>query len=127
MYILLQKPGAMDADATVNQVMLHIPMGTIRGVYNEDGSAVPAAAAAADGSIYNPGANLKDYKNKLVHEISIPDVLPAAAAADPVQVGELTVKVKAPTVSEPVTDSTSGSTSGGKKRRYHGKTKKSRR
>lgn len=124
MYIVLEKTPAGGAS---NTVVIHIPIKTVRGVYDEEGIAIKASSASGSASIYSPGLNIATYKNKYIHEITVPDA-PAGAAALllATDIGGIKVEVKAPILTGPLApDVGAALTYGGKKSRYQGKTKKS--
>jgi hypothetical protein len=127
MYILL-------TNATNNRILLQLEPGTVVNVYNDaDKSAVAAAAAAAAAgaapSVYD--ANTVFPGDKLIYKLNVSDAAnPPPEPASIIEAGQQTVGYLTiiPTNSiANVADTNVATILGGKKRRYHGKTKKSRR
>ena len=58
MYIVLEKtvPGAGGAGPVTNSVIIHIPIKTVKGVYDEEGKAIVSSVSKGSASIYSPGA-----------------------------------------------------------------------
>jgi hypothetical protein len=139
MYILLQNPGGG------NTVLLQLEPGTVVNVYNNDPPNAPSAdagavAAAADAaaaagrpaSVFTAADDFAGQANKIIYNIKVNDAAPTPAdiamlqpvgsAALQIPALGLTVEIKRPSGALD-----NAVTYGGKKRRYHGKTKKSRR
>jgi len=124
MYILL-------TNATGTQILLQLEPGTVVNVYN-DADQTPVVAAVAAGAAAGPASYNAETVfpgNKLIYKLNVSDA-PQPNNVDAIIAAGATIGnlIIAPTNSiANVADPANPTILGGKKRRYHGKTKKSRR